>query len=95
MATTTTAISLDETLLARMNERASELKLPLSRLLALAAEEFLNSHASRMATPLQGTQRATYLRAINEAWSDGLDAEERAVLRGMQKKYRAAAKDPW
>lgn len=95
MATTTTAISLDEALLARMNERARELKLSLSRLLTLAAEEFLKSHASRRPSPLRGAQQAKYLQAINEAWSDGLDEEEREVLRGMQKKYRATVKDPW
>ena len=89
MTTTTTAISLDEALLARINERASELKLSLSRLLTLAAEEYLERHAQR------GRRKAQRVKEISQAWADGLDAEERAVLRGMRKKYRAVVKDPW
>ncbi len=90
MATTTTAISLDEVLLARINERASELKLSLSRLLALAAEDYLETGASRSTSNLRRR-----VREINQAWADGLDAEERVVLRGMRKKYRAVVNDPW
>ncbi len=93
MATTTTAISLDEALLARINARASELRMSLSRLLALAAEEYLHRHTRP--SPLRGAHRARCLKEINEAWADGLDAEERAVMRGMQRKYREAVKDPW
>jgi predicted transcriptional regulator len=95
MATTTTAISLDEELLTRINKRASELQLSLSRLLALAAEEYLDSHARRSPSTLRGERTARRIREINQAWVDGLDAEERAVLRGMRKKYRAVVKDPW
>ncbi len=93
MAMTTTAISLDEALLARIVDRASELRLTQSQLLALAVEEYLDSHAPRR---FRGEQKTARLKAINEAWADGLDAEERAVLRGMRKKYReVVAKDPW
>jgi hypothetical protein len=95
MATTTTAISLDEALLARINARANELKLSLSRILTLAAEEYLESHALKRSPALGGQHKTQRLKEINQAWADGLDAEERAVLRGMRKKYRAVVKDPW
>ena len=95
MATTTTAISLDEALLARINARANELKLSLSRILALAAEEYLESHARQRSPAPSGQHKTQRLKEINQAWADGLDAEERAVLRGMRKKYRAVVKDPW
>lgn len=95
MATTTTAITLDEALLVRIKERASELRLSLSRVLALAAEDYLDSNGQRRPPALRGKRKAKHLREINQAWADGLDAEERAVLQGMRKKYRAVVKEPW
>ncbi len=92
MATTTTAVSLDEALLTRINTRAKELKLSLSRLLAVAAEEYL---AKRTAPSVRGEETARLLEEINAAWSDGLDQEEQAVLDGMRRKYREVVKDPW
>ena len=42
-----TAISLDETLLERVDQLASELHVPRSRLLARAAEELLERYENR------------------------------------------------
>jgi hypothetical protein len=95
MATTTTAISLDDTLLARISARASELELSLSRLLAMAAEEYLAVHTRRRLPSSDHALRARQLKQINEAWGDGLDGEERRVMRGMQRQYRKSVKDPW
>jgi L-lysine 2,3-aminomutase len=73
---TTMPVSFDEALLDRLRARAAELKLSVSNLLVVAAEEYLDRHS-------------------DEPWADPLDEEERAVLRGMRRKYRDTLKDPW
>ena len=79
----------------KANARAREFKLSLSRLLALAAEEYLDRHAPPAGSPLRGEEKARRLKEINEAWADGLDEEERTVLHRMQKKYLKTVKELW
>ena len=93
MAITTTAISLDEDLLARIHERAEALKLPLSSLLTIAAEEYLDR--PRRGRLVQGEDQERLLAQINGAWEGGLDTQERAALRGAKSKYRRVIKDSW
>lgn len=68
MASVKTAISLDEPLLERIDAIAHELSLPRSRVIALAAEEFLHRQDS-----------ARILRLLDEAYADGPTREERAL----------------
>lgn len=95
MAMTEIAISLEEPLLARINVRAGELNISPSRLVALAAEEYLEKHAPGERPSFGGESYEALLARINEAHADGLDDQERALVRGMRKKYRDTVKDPW
>ena len=65
MSSVKTAISLDAPLLKQIDAVATELRVPRSRLLALAAREFLRRH-----------QNAKLLAELNRAHADGPTAEE-------------------
>ena len=72
-----TAISLDPTLLYRIDRLAQELKVSRSRLLALAAEEFLQKH-----------EKVRMLAQIELAYADGPTEEERNVVQAMRLRHR-------
>lgn len=80
MAATKTAISLEDTLLARIDRVARELELPRSRVLAQAAEEFLSRH-----------ENAALLARLNEAYADESTEEEKEGLRIMRAKHARVA----
>lgn len=77
MAGMKTAISLDPTLLYRIDTLAQELKVSRSRLLALAAEEFLRKH-----------ENAWMLAQSGLAYADGPTEEERNVAQSMRLRHR-------
>ena len=81
---TKTAISLDESLLERIDQAARELRLPRSRLLARAAEDFLTQHESRK-----------LLERLDRAYSDQPTAEEVGVRRGHRRRHRRAVEGSW
>ncbi len=82
MATVKTAISLDDTLFAQIEELAKELNVSRSRLMALAAEAYLAQH-----------QNQQILDAINDAYED-VDVTEAQLLNQMKEKQRAVV-DEW
>ena len=83
--TVKTAISLDRSLLARIDAAAVELSLSRSRFLARAAEELVRKLENRK-----------LLARINEAYADGPDEEEREQQRGMwEMQRRQLRKEEW
>ena len=79
---TKTSISLDETLLERIDQAARELDLPRVRLLAHAAEEFLT-----------GRENRKLLEQLVRAYSDSPSAEETELRRRHGNRYRRAAEN--
>jgi metal-responsive CopG/Arc/MetJ family transcriptional regulator len=73
MATIKTAISLDKSLFQQVESVAQEMQVPRSRLFVLAVEEFLRRRRNQ-----------ALLEAINAAYIDFPDLEERAVMEAMQ-----------
>ncbi len=82
MATVKTAISLEDTLFAQIDELAKELNVSRSRLIALAAEAYLVQH-----------QNQQLLEAINDAYDDA-DTNDDLLLSQMKEKQRAVV-DKW
>jgi hypothetical protein len=64
-----TAISIDDSLLAEAVSLAQELDIPKSQVISLALENFIRYHRNKR-----------LLTQINEAYSDGPDAEDRSIL---------------
>ncbi len=77
MASVKTAISLDALLLRQIDAVAAELNVSRSRLLALAAAEFLREHES-----------AKLLADLNRAHADGPTAEEVEMRRAWKRQHR-------
>ena len=78
MSSVKTAISLEPPLLDRIDSLARELEVSRSRLLSLAAEEYLRRHESER-----------MLAALNRAYADPPTPEEsrlRAVMRERQRR---------
>ena len=84
MPTVKTAVSFDAPLLRQIDAVAAELKLPRSRLLALAAEQFLRRH-----------QSAKLLEELNKAHADGPTAEEIEVRRAWKRQHRRRIEGEW
>lgn len=84
MAAIKTAVSLDERLLERIDRAAEELRLPRSRLLARAAEEFLVEYENQK-----------LLEQLDRAYSDPPTAEEEELRRRHRRGHRRAVEDPW
>jgi metal-responsive CopG/Arc/MetJ family transcriptional regulator len=79
-----TAVSFDEKLLERIDRAAQELRLPRSRLLARAAEEFLTEHENR-----------ALLERLNRAYCDRPTAEESELRRRQRGRHRRAVEGSW
>ena len=75
--TVKTAISVDRSLLARIDAAALELSLSRSRFLARAADELVRKLENRK-----------LLAQINEAYADGPDEEEREQQRALWEMQR-------
>ncbi len=83
--TVKTAISLNRSLLARIDAAAVELSMSRSRFLARAAEELVRRLENRK-----------LLAQINEAYADGPDAEERELQGEMwELQRRQLRKEDW
>jgi metal-responsive CopG/Arc/MetJ family transcriptional regulator len=82
--TVKTAISVDDTLFARVESTAKELHVSRSQLFAMAMEDFLKRYDSQR-----------LLEAINAAYSDSPDAEEEAVMRAMRRHREQMAEGQW
>ena len=79
-----TAISLQETLLQKIDALARELDLSRSRLFALAAEEFLQRY-----------QNQKLLDAINAAYDDLPDSDEETLYQHRRYQHRQLVNDQW
>ena len=84
MAKVKTAISLQETLVERIDRLARELNVSRSQLFSRAADEFLQRHESQ-----------ALLDAINRAYDDSPDQEEVIRERGMRDKQRRLVEGEW
>lgn len=78
------AISLEEPLLERLDQAARELDLPRSRVLARAAEEFLERHES-----------AHLLAQLNAAYAGAPTAEEKTLHAHRRRSQRRRVKGEW
>jgi len=86
MSAVKTAISLEERLLSQIDAAAEELELPRSRVLAMAAEEFLRRRES-----------ARLLAELNAAYGDENDdmAEEKAWRQRAKPHHRRLVEGEW
>jgi len=84
MATVKTAVSLEGSLLKRLDDLAEELELPRSRVIARAAEDFLKRRESRR-----------LLDELNEVYADEPTAEEVELRRRMRSKHRKLVAGEW
>jgi metal-responsive CopG/Arc/MetJ family transcriptional regulator len=79
-----TAISLPKPLFDEVASLAKELKIPRSRLFALALEEYIRRHHNHR-----------LLDQINVAYDDEPDADERACLQIMRRRHRQIVEVGW
>ena len=83
MATVKSAISIEERLFAEVNELARKLNVSRSRLIGMAAQDFIQRHRNK-----------EIIQAINEAYDDGMEAETEIVNK-MRPHHRHRVKDEW
>jgi len=84
MNSTKTAISLQKSLLDRVDTLAQELDITRSRLFSLAVENFIQRHKNQK-----------LLEAINSAYDDTSDPEEQIMLQKMRRKHKELVKEQW
>ena len=84
MANVKTAISLQRSLFEQVDAMAQELQISRSRLFALAVEAFIQRYQNRK-----------LLEAINEAYGDLPDPEERALRDRMRQQHRQMVEGQW
>jgi metal-responsive CopG/Arc/MetJ family transcriptional regulator len=77
MAKVKTAISIDEELFEKAEERASKMGVSRSELFSRAVEKFVRDEESR-----------EMFDRLNESYADGLDEEEREYMERMR-EYQA------
>ncbi len=80
--TVKTAISLNDSLFAKVEDLTRELDISRSRLFAIAVQEFIERHETRR-----------MFAALNEVYEDGPDEEDKAIQRGIQEYHRKLMKD--
>ena len=84
MSSVRTAISVEKSLLDKIDETAKNLSLSRSKFFAVAAADYLH----RMETQ-------ELVDRLNEAYSDGLDITEQRVLKGMKTVMQKQAGNEW
>ena len=84
MANVKTAVSIQEALFKEVDVLAHRLRVPRSRLFALAVEAFLEQHRNKQ-----------LLERINRAYADGPDRAERKRLSKMKSRHREMVKGQW
>src|SRR5258706_15306579 len=82
MATVKTAISLDQALFKETNRTARELRVPRSRVISIALEEFFRRRRSREMT-----------EQLNRVYAGGPTKEERRVQESAMAQLRERLKD--
>jgi predicted transcriptional regulator len=70
-------ISIPDSLYEQASNLAQEMHISPSNLFSLALEEYLHRHYNQ-----------TLLQSINDAYADGLDDSEQAMLEGMRRHQR-------
>lgn len=70
-------ISIPDSLYEQASNLAQEMQISPSDLFSLALEDYLRRHHSQK-----------LLHSINDAYADGLDENEQAVLEGMRRHQR-------
>lgn len=84
MAKIKTAVSLQESLVDRMDRLARELNLSRSQVFSLAVDEFLQRHESQ-----------ALLEAINRACDSSPEREDAAERRALREKQRRMVQGEW
>ena len=84
MTTTKTAISLEKSLFQQVDELASELQIPRSRLFVMAVEEFIQRH-----------QNQQLLAALNAVYDEEPDLHEEITGGAWQRKHREMVEGQW
>ena len=84
MTSVKTAISLQKSLFDQVEALAEEMKVPRSRVFALAVEEFVRRHQNRR-----------LLQRINEAYESTPDPAEDALRRRMRRHHRQVVEGEW
>ncbi len=84
MANVKTDISLSRSLLEEVETVAREMKISRSRLFVMAVKDFIDRHRTRR-----------LVEQINQAYQDGPDEEEQALLRHMRRVQRELMEDEW
>lgn len=79
-----TDLSLPDSLYNQVSILANEMQIPENQLFILAMEDYLRRH-----------HQQELLKSINEAYSDGLDPSEQAMLEGMRQHQRQLAETEW
>jgi len=84
MANVKTAISLQKSLFEQVEALADEMKVPRSRVFALAVEDFVRRHQNRH-----------LLERINAAYKDAPDPAEQLLLRHRRRHHRKIIEGEW
>lgn len=84
MSSVKTAISLQRSLLDQVDALAQELDISRSRVFALAVEEFIQRH-----------RNLELLEAINDAYDNSPNPEERTLYEKTRKKHRRMVEGQW
>lgn len=79
-----TAISLQESLFEQMDSLARTMRIPRSRLFALALEEYIHRHQNRL-----------LLEKINQAYDDQPDVQEQTRRRALRRQHRKVVEGEW
>jgi metal-responsive CopG/Arc/MetJ family transcriptional regulator len=84
MTSIKTAISIEESLYEEVTALANAMKIPRSKLFALAMEEFLRRKKQRQ-----------LVESVNEAYADGLDESEQIMLEAMRHHQGQLKEKEW
>ena len=84
MANTKTAISIDKSLFEEVETLAKELEISRSRVFALAVQDFIQQHKNEK-----------LLDAINRAYNDHPDVEDKRYTNRVRSKHRDLVKEQW
>jgi metal-responsive CopG/Arc/MetJ family transcriptional regulator len=84
MSSVKTAISLDQSLFKETNRTARLLRIPRSRVIAMALEEFLHRRRNRETT-----------EQLNRVYANGPDPESQRVVEAMSETLAKRLKGTW
>ena len=84
MSSVKTAISVEKSLLDKIDETAKHLSLSRSRFFAVAAKNYLHQ-----------IETQELIEKLNEVYGDGLDDMEIKTLKGMKTVMQRHAEDGW